>query len=245
MAQTGRAATSTNARFGTLQEQARGALLAHAQVSVEPPARMLDDLAAFQQTLFSSPGVELLADAILSGTTPFPDPDPELDQLEQARQGSLQSRLRTMPWRYAAPERVNTKRRSCVPFVRFTTSRPACPRPALMATRHVQRAGSKRAPIPIRTLRMAPFQFVTSLGPGATATYGPTPPGLDVTSLNWGISKTAPYFHNNSAATLEEVLDHYDAFFRPRGRLNPPPNCRRCFTRSGAAYRHGIVRKRD
>jgi len=39
---------------------------------VEPPARMLDDLAAFQQTLFSSPGVELLADAILSGTTPFP-----------------------------------------------------------------------------------------------------------------------------------------------------------------------------
>ena len=50
-----------DARFGTLQEQARGALFAHAQVSVEPPTRMLDDLAAFQQTLFSSPGVELLA----------------------------------------------------------------------------------------------------------------------------------------------------------------------------------------
>lgn len=29
-----------------------------------------------------------------------------------------------------------------------------------------------------------------------------------------GIARTAPYFHNNSAATLEEVLDHYDAFFR-------------------------------
>src|SRR3989442_509282 len=47
-----------DARFGTLQEQARGALFAHAQVSAEPPARMLDDLAAFQQTLFSSPAVE-------------------------------------------------------------------------------------------------------------------------------------------------------------------------------------------
>src|SRR6266567_5573184 len=70
-------------RFGTLQQQARGALFAHAQVSVEPPQRMLDDLAAFQQTLFSSPGVELLADAILSGPSPFPDPDPELDELEQ------------------------------------------------------------------------------------------------------------------------------------------------------------------
>src|SRR4029453_286308 len=72
-----------DARFGTLQEQARGALFAHAQVSVEPPARMLDDLAAFQQTLLSSPGVELLANAILSGSTTFRDPDPELNELEQ------------------------------------------------------------------------------------------------------------------------------------------------------------------
>src|SRR4029434_1489335 len=72
-----------DARFGTLQEQARGALFAHAQVSIEPPARMLDDLAAFQRTLFSSSGVELLAGAILSGSSPCPDPDPELNELEQ------------------------------------------------------------------------------------------------------------------------------------------------------------------
>ncbi len=29
-----------------------------------------------------------------------------------------------------------------------------------------------------------------------------------------GISKTAPYFHNNSAATLEEMVDHYIEFFK-------------------------------
>ena len=28
------------------------------------------------------------------------------------------------------------------------------------------------------------------------------------------ISRTAPYFHNNSAATLEEVVDHYIEFFK-------------------------------
>lgn len=28
------------------------------------------------------------------------------------------------------------------------------------------------------------------------------------------ISHTAPYFHDNSAADLEEVVDHYDRFFR-------------------------------
>ena len=46
-----------------------------------------------------------------------------------------------------------------------------------------------------------------------------------------GISKTAPYFHNNSAATLEEVVDHYIEFFkrvivlvrRPRGRPSSAP----------------------
>jgi len=62
--------------LGTLQEQARGALFAHAQVSVEPPGVCSDDLAAFQQTLFLA-GAEMLSDAILSGArTPFPDPTP-------------------------------------------------------------------------------------------------------------------------------------------------------------------------
>ena len=46
---------------------------------------------------------------------------------------------------------------------------------------------------------------------------------MDVTQLR-GIGRTAPYFHNNSAATLDEVLDHYDAFFRNVARRLPPPN---------------------
>lgn len=28
----------------------------------------------------------------------------------------------------------------------------------------------------------------------------------------WGVSKTAPYFHDNSAMTLEDVMSHYDKF---------------------------------
>ncbi len=44
---------------------------------------------------------------------------------------------------------------------------------------------------------------------------------LDVPGLR-GISKTAPYFHNNSAATLEEVVDHYIEFFK-RVQVNAAP----------------------
>ena len=94
-----------DARFATLQEQARGALFAHAQVTLEPRMRVLDDLAAFQQTLFSSAGVEQLAQAILSGST-FPDPDPAL---RAARQSGLQPRVRPVPRRFVAPEHVDAR----------------------------------------------------------------------------------------------------------------------------------------
>jgi hypothetical protein len=47
------------------------------------------------------------------------------------------------------------------------------------------------------------------------------------TSLNsfkistlWGVKNTAPYFHDNSAMTLEEVVDHYSDFVF--SKLPPP-----------------------
>ena len=44
---------------------------------------------------------------------------------------------------------------------------------------------------------------------------------FDVPGLR-GISKTAPYFHNNSAATLEDVVDHYVQFFKRIEALAAP-----------------------
>jgi cytochrome c peroxidase len=32
-----------------------------------------------------------------------------------------------------------------------------------------------------------------------------------------------PYFHNNSAATLEDVVIHYEEFFKNVSALDPPP----------------------
>jgi len=44
---------------------------------------------------------------------------------------------------------------------------------------------------------------------------------FDVPGLR-GIRATAPYFHNNSADTLEEVVDHYIEFFK-RVQVNAAP----------------------
>jgi cytochrome c peroxidase len=210
-----------DARFGTLQEQARGALFAHAQVSVEPPMRMLDDLAAFQKTLFSSPGVELLADAILSGSTPFPDPDPELNELEQQGKVVFNRACAQCHGGALHPSGSTAETTIVRPIVRYHGIQTACPRPT----------GDGHAPCPDRLARNArsyritradgTFQFVTTSDPGRLLLTG-QPADLfvmDVTQLR-GISKTAPYFHNNSAATLEEVLNHYDALFRRAARLN-------------------------
>jgi cytochrome c peroxidase len=63
---------------------------------------------------------------------------------------------------------------------------------------------------------------------------------LDVTQLH-GISRTAPYFHNNSAATLEEVLDHYDAFFRSVVRQFTPPNLPAIVSSNGVVVDLGFI----
>ena len=63
---------------------------------------------------------------------------------------------------------------------------------------------------------------------------------MDITQLR-GISKTAPYFHNNSAATMEEVLDHYDALFKRAARLNPPPNLPPFISSNGVDVDRGFV----
>ena len=67
------------------------------------------------------------------------------------------------------------------------------------------------------------------LGPGRALITGFVggPPALDdwdkfdVPGLR-GIARTAPYFHNNSAATLEEMVDHYIEFFK-RVQANAVP----------------------
>ena len=45
--------------------------------------------------------------------------------------------------------------------------------------------------------------------------------GFFKTPTLWGLSRTAPYFHDNSAATLEEVIDEYRRMFAAAGGNEP------------------------
>jgi mono/diheme cytochrome c family protein len=222
-----------DARFGTLQEQALAALTAHAEIQVPPRQGMLDDLSAFQNVLFSSPGVRRLSNAISAGITPLPDPDPPLNGLEQAGKVVF---TRACGQCHGGPGQSTAQ----APAVRYHDISTQCPRPVDTGhspPRFVFKPCSASLASNVRTYVITLPDGInttqrTSSDPGRALLTGFIalgPPAaddwnkFDVPSLR-GISKTAPYFHNNSAATLEEVVEHYTAFFK-RVQINVvPPN---------------------
>ncbi len=231
-----------DARFATLQEQARGAFLAHAEMTAEPPARLLDDLAAFQQALFSSRRVGRLAEVILSGSTTIPDPDPRLNELELQGKAVFNRACAQCHGGTLHPSTTTPEAAIVRPIVRYHNIQAQCPHPATDGF----------LPCPARLERNARTYQIT-LANGSTQTFRTSDPGrllltgqlsdlgiMDNTNLR-GIGRTAPYFHNNSAATLEEVLDHYEAFFRRAGRLNPPPNLPPILSSDGFVVDRGFI----
>jgi cytochrome c peroxidase len=217
-----------DARVTTLQEQALGALTNHAEIENAPPQRFLDDLSSFQRVLFTNNRVRALADAVREHTTPLPDPDPPLNALEQAGKTVF---VRACTQCHGGPGQSNSQ----APAVRFHDISSQCPRPVDTVTP----ARFAFVPCPPRLGRNARTYEITlannttvrrtTSDPGRALLTGfvggPAPQDdwnkFDMPALR-GIRNTAPYFHNNSAATLEEVVDHYTEFFK-RVRVNAPP----------------------
>lgn len=217
-----------DARFRTLQEQALAALQSHAEITGTVPQRFLDDVAAFQLTLFSSPGLKAVADALDAGTEPLPDPDPPLTELEQHGKMAF---VRACAQCHGGP------RQTTAPpgIIRYHSINSGCPRP--VDTQSPPRwQYAPCAPRLARNVRLYEIEQVDgsvvrrpSSDPGRallTGFVGGPPPLDDWTKFDTpglrGIAMTAPYFHNNSAATLEAVVDHYIEFFK-FVRANAPP----------------------
>ena len=224
-----------DARITTLQEQALGALLNHAQIQNGPPPQLLDDLSSFQHVLFTSHRVRVLADAVRDGTVPLPDPDPPLTPLEQEGKAVF---VRACSQCHGGPGQSTAQATPAGQVIRFQRVLSQCPRPvdAASPARFAFAACPPRLARNARTYEMAlsvPTPSPTGLLPAGTKVRrtssdpgralltgfvgGPLPlddwEKFDMPGLR-GIRKTAPYFHNNSAATLEEVVDHYIEFFK-------------------------------
>jgi len=204
-------------RIATLEEQALGALINHAQVQSVPSQQRLDDLASFQRALFTNPRVRALSDAIAAGASPLPDTDLPLDDLEQ--QGKVVFE-RACAQCHGGASQSN----AAFPIIRYHDIATQCPRPVDPAGRWAFAACEPRLARNARTYEITTGTTKmrrTSSDPGRALLTGfvggPAPRDdwnkFDMPTMR-GLSKTAPYFHNNSAATLEEVVDHYIEFFK-------------------------------
>lgn len=206
-------------RAVTLQEQARGALHDHAEAATLPPADSLDDLAAYENQL-DAPAEPALDAHETQGKTIFnracatchggPGLNAPASTPRQVRRFSDDYANCPPPtdtespprWSFApcSPSLITNQQTYEIAFadgfkMRRTTTDPG---------------------------RALLSGYVASAPPAADGRCAHAPCGqefeddwgkLDAPGLH-GISKTAPYFHNNSAATLEEVVIHYEQLFR-------------------------------
>ena len=86
-------------RFRTLQEQALGALVAHAQIQSPPQQRLLDDLSAFQRVLFTNERVRALSEAVDAGVTSAAGPGSAAQCTGATGQSGVHTLMRAMPRR--------------------------------------------------------------------------------------------------------------------------------------------------
>jgi hypothetical protein len=228
----GRIALMLDLRDADLRDQALGAIRSHAQNTIEPTHPQLDALAMFQQTdprFFSSGALHSFANG---------GPEPELPE------GNNESESRGRLFFIDTPMTPGSKAGACAichsgPNLNEVSVAGAAAIPGGQFA-----AGAKFGNVRVAETNANDNPTLTFLvdGPGGTRTIVMADPGIMLTprleseqmtafipanahpadfagffktpSL-WGIFRTSPYFHDNSAKTLREVVDHYaDVFFK-------------------------------
>jgi cytochrome c peroxidase len=184
----------SDGRAATLQDQARDAVRSHFEPRRDPNPRELAALARFESDVFEPQ--RLKRDPEAPGTTPTPG-----YSMPVSSPAALQGRelFRTSCERCHGGETGSVVGSQAPPFGDISVSQ------------------ANRFQLPL--LRLAfrasdgSVTIVMTPDPGRAAVTGQLSDlnTFDTPPLR-GIKHTAPYFHDNSAATLGDVIDHYNEF---------------------------------
>jgi cytochrome c peroxidase len=197
-----------------LLAQARGAIADHAQATRTPRNDELADIAAFQQTPAFLSSLTMMKYAYLGI-------QPELPQ------GGTDSEKRGRRFFVDAPPQGDFKTGLCAgchsgPMLNETNE--FVPAPPFRRGGRFQTVGVSE----VNALGNPVHDFVFRNPDGTTTTVRSPDPGRALITGNaadnenanafktpslWGVARTAPYFHDNSAKTLEDVARHYALFF--------------------------------
>jgi cytochrome c peroxidase len=212
-----------------LQRQALGAINDHAHATLPPTAQDLENIAAFELTnpFFSSPEVRKFAEG---------GPDPGLPA------GNTASEKRGRRFFEDVIDFADPKHGLCAgchagPMLNETNLAAqiffGVPVGTRFQTIGVSEVNAANNPVQdfVFTTKNGTQVHVASPDIGRSALTGVLPFPEDTTFSNFnafkipqlrGIKDTGPYFHDNSAKTLEDVMKHYaDKFFFPFIILTP------------------------
>jgi cytochrome c peroxidase len=195
-------------REPNLPHQALDAFVTHSEITEQPTPEELERIGAFQERQpFSSPAVDRFAKG---------GPPPSLPE------GHTPSERRGRAFFIPTPGVVNCSLCHSGPMLNETL--PSVPMQVPPGSRFTDTLVSalNQTGLPLRT-------YIITTPDGSTNTVTTSDPGRmlisgDPADVNrfkqptlWGVKNTAPYFHDNSAKTLEDVLEHYDFFLRRAG----------------------------
>jgi cytochrome c peroxidase len=213
-------------RQETLTEQAAGAIRDHAQGLVMPSRADLSRIREFQltDTFFSSPVLRQFArggaaPALPQGTTPserrgrrfFEDIPPNPADFPEGLKDGLCSACHSGPLLNQANQFLQIAVPNAMPGTRFQT----------VGVSEVNALGNPVRPFVFtnadgtKTTVVSPDPgraLITGVGPKDDLTFEHMN-AFKISPLR-GVRHTAPYFHDNSAKTLEDTVRHYALFFR-------------------------------
>ncbi len=187
-----------------LEEQALGAINAHAEPGRQPTEEELEAIAEFQQTnkFFNNNALQQWANG---------GPPPELPP------GNTEAEIRGREW-FVPSETGLCGHCHAGPMLDETSEFIAVPLPpgSRFFTAFVSELNPDQLPV---------LTFEVENGDGTVTIVESPDPGRalitgDLADVNlfrtptlWGVKDTAPYFHDNSSDTLEELMDHYSDYF--------------------------------
>ena len=211
-------------RNATLEEQALGAIVGHAKSTVTPTALQLQLIAEFQREsprFFSSPALRQFAKG-------GPAPELPLGETESERRGrlffvdvpfkrgsndGLCALCHSGPMLNTGSDTLSAVIPGAPPGIRDAT--------VLVSERNL--IGNPVYSFVIEDVRGRAVEL-SSPDPGEILIAKNLPPPSvfpRTTFMNffkiptlWGVKDTAPYFHDGSAKTLEELVDQYEFFFK-------------------------------
>jgi cytochrome c peroxidase len=209
----------------TLEAQALAAINQHMEPTVQPSAAFLESVAEFERHLFSSPGVRALSAAIDRGA-PVPDLDPPLTGLERKGKKKFDDFCGRC---HGGPAQVRNLENRIFPPHDGSTN----PVSINVIVSNPPPVGFAASPIHGPGFDLPTQRFSIDLPDGTTVVLTSSDPGTVLTDANAletvggnqvfnrfdipqlrGINRTAPYFHDHRARTLEEVVAHYQQFNR-------------------------------